>query len=204
MVYDFIIKEEKKTTVPVRANNPEEADRIFDEWYDRHQADSKDTTISDLLDNGYEGITVTRCEGKEESLYNPEDIMLPEEESSPCEKKYSLEVTFADRGGQLYAYPSMTLGEIGCKLADLSQVYYLFPNAGADKRLMVEKRNDPVYLEDSFCVRAVPKYDTPMTKKPEANIRCEDCYFYRKYGYCVLRKDVVNGTDDFCSNWIQN
>ena len=55
MIYFFTITETSKAAIPVRAKNPDEAQRIFTEWYKKHDESPMDTTITELLDNGYDG-----------------------------------------------------------------------------------------------------------------------------------------------------
>ncbi len=125
MVYKFTIKEIKRTDIPVRADTPDEAQKIFSQWYEKHTAgEPKDTVIYDLLDNGYEGREITRSPGIPESDWGIDKVMLPEEGSKPEEPLYNLQVRFAD-GSELKTYKDMTLGSIGVILSSLSHKYYL-------------------------------------------------------------------------------
>ena len=128
MIYTFTIRETKKVDIPVRANTPDEAQKIFTQWYQKHSAgEPKDTTIYDLLDNGYEGRDITRSPGIPESDWGSDKVMLPEEGSKPEEPLYNLQVRFAD-GSELATYKDQTLGSIGTILSSLSDKYYLFPD----------------------------------------------------------------------------
>lgn len=140
MIYEFLISENKTAKVNVRANTVSEAQKIFQEWYDKHMSDSKDTLIKDMLDNGYEGLTITRLEGVPDSEFDPRDILLPEEKSEPEEPTYNMSVRFAD-GSDTMILKDIPLGEVGRHLLILSDKYYLFQDDNYSERALF---NDPL------------------------------------------------------------
>lgn len=139
MIYEFTIKESSKTVIPVRANNPDKAQKIFSEWYDEHDGDPMDTTIPELLGNGYDGRVITRSAGIPEELWNARiteySVILPEERPKPQEPKYSMHIRFAD-GRESEDICGKTLREIGMELASLGDKYHLFPDAGDEYGLV--------------------------------------------------------------------
>lgn len=156
MVFDFILKETRKTTIPVRANTRREADVIFDEWYGKHISDPKDLTIYDLLDEGDQGIEIIRCTGKDDALYNPEDIKLPEEKSEPPEPLYDMYITFADKPGSLPVFkPDMPIADVTSLIFNYATSGYLvYPNGGMNNDALVTNR-----VRNTFHIRLVPKGD---------------------------------------------
>ena len=137
MIYEFTIKELKKTVIPVRADSPDEAQKTFDQWYHKHaDQEPQDSTILDLLDNGYEGRSLHRSAGIPEKEYDYGKVMLPEEKDTPEEPLYSLHIRFAD-GSQPYNIGNQKLSDISGLISSYSQKYYLFPDAG-DGDLMTQ------------------------------------------------------------------
>ena len=141
----------------MKAKSQREADAIFHEWYRKHISDPKDTVVYDLLDEGNKGIEVTRCPGKDDSLYNPEDIMLPEEKNEPWEPVYDLHIKFADEPTNVPAYrrdvKDITIADLTSLLFNYSQNgYVIYPDNTVAKGGIV--MNDG---KTSFYVRLVPK-----------------------------------------------
>ena len=144
MVYEFTIEEISKVVVPVRADNADQAQRIFDKWYKEHGDGGSDTTVYDLLDNGYQGRRISRSIGQPEYLYSPDDIMLPEEADEPQEPRYELFIRFAD-GTEEVHHSGLTLAHVGIELASYGDKYHLFPDAmnhrifaeDAEKNIMI-------------------------------------------------------------------
>lgn len=133
-----MIKELKKTVVPVRADNPDDAQKIFDQWYHKHtDAEPQDSTILDLLDNGYEGREISRSAGIPEDEYDGGNVMLPEEGMIPEEPLYGLRIRFAD-GSQPYNAQNLSLATVAGLISSYSQKYFLFPDGGdGGNRLMI-------------------------------------------------------------------
>lgn len=136
MIYPFTITETNKTTIPVRANSADEAQKIFWSWYEKHENDPEDDLIDTLLENGFDGRKFERFPGKidEEEYFamhklNPfaSGIVLPEEKNEPEEPKFDMHIRFAD-GSEAWTCIDRTLGEIGLKMAELSSKYYLYPD----------------------------------------------------------------------------
>lgn len=143
MIYNFEIKEIKKTNISVKANNPSEAQKIFSQWYEKHTAEEpQDTTIYDLLDNGYEGREITRSPGIPESDWDGDKVMLPEENDEPEEPLYNLHVRFAD-GSASVCYRNQLLSSIGTMFASFGGKYYLIPDP--EKEALVVERDFYVY-----------------------------------------------------------
>ena len=134
MIYEFTIEEKSKTVIPVRANTPDEAQKIFNAWYEKHDNDPTDSTVADLLDNGYDGRTFIRSEGISEIGYPMGAVMLPEESPTPKEPLYDLHIRFAD-GSKSIALKDRTLQQIGMELSAWGEKYYLFPD-GNDGELV--------------------------------------------------------------------
>lgn len=129
MIYEFTIKELKKTVIPVRADSPDDAQKIFDKWYHKHtDGEPQDSTILDLLDNGYEGRSLHRSAGIPENEYDYGNVMLPEENVVPEEPLYGLRIRFAE--GAQYKADNQSLASIAGLISSYSQKYYLFPDAG--------------------------------------------------------------------------
>ena len=136
MIYEFTIKELKKTVIPVRADTPDAAQNIFDKWYRKHaNEEPQDSTILDLLDNGYEGRSLHRSAGIPEDKYGDGNVMLPEEKDVPEEPLYGLRIRFAD-GSQPYNVQNQSLADVAGLISSYSQKYYLFPDA-EDGHLMI-------------------------------------------------------------------
>ena len=131
MIFDFTIKETSKTTISVRADTPDDAQKLFMKWYDKHTDDPTDTTIDDLLDDGYDGREIIRSVGKTEDHYPVGAIMLPEESNTPVEPKYTLHIRFAD-GSDPLSLNNRTLAQIGMELVSWGDKYYLFPEENSD------------------------------------------------------------------------
>ena len=150
MVYEFKIEEISSTVVPVRADSPDEAQKIFDTWYKKHTEDGSDTTVYDLIDNGYQGRHITRSVGRPDCMYSPDDIMLPEESDQPYEPTYSLHIRFSDGSRDIYK-KDLTLGQVGRELTIYgSGKYMLLPDA----------MNNRIFSEDAernIWIRAVLK-----------------------------------------------
>lgn len=163
MIFNFEIKEIKRTNISVKANNPSEAQKIFSQWYEKHTAEEpQDTTIYDLLDNGYEGREITRSPGIPESDWH-DKVMLPEESDEPEEPLYDLHVRFAD-GSASVCYGNQLLSSIGTIFASLGGKYYLIPDP--------EKRG--LVVGEDFYVYAVLK----DAKETWYELDCkEDLYF---------------------------
>ena len=162
MIYEFKITEVSRAVVPVRADTPDEAQKIFTEWYQKHEEDPQDSLINDLLDNGYDGRKFERSTGFNEKEYDNKysTIMLPEEKPVPQEPTFHLHIRFAD-GSEPVDYPHKTLKEIGQELYAWGDKYHLFPNAGPDASgcLLTEASKD---IESCFWIYAVLK-DKPET-----------------------------------------
>jgi len=133
MIYEFTIEEKAKAVIPVRADSPDEAQKIFDEWYNRHDCAPMDSTITDLLDNGYESRLFTRSHGIDEDIYwkmnegtalANRSTLLPEEQSNPNHNYYSMYVRFAD-GRKSEHFTEKTLPQIGRLLDSLGEKYIL-------------------------------------------------------------------------------
>lgn len=154
MIYDFTIKESSKAVVPVKAANPDEAQRIFTEWYEKHDADPTDSTITDLLDNGWDGREIIRSVGKSEKNYPIHAIMLPEEQDKPVEPTYELHIRFAD-GSKPVTLTKRTLRQIGQELSAWGDKYYLFPDAG--EGWLMCKKNEKETADSCFWIYAVLK-----------------------------------------------
>lgn len=133
MIYEFKIEEKSTATIPVRADNPDEAQKIFNEWYEKHENDPTDSTITDLLDNGYDGRTFTRSEGIDEANYLSGAVMLPEEQPTPEEPRYILHIRFGDGSKPIELI--RTLQQIGMELLAFGEKYYLFPDPNASNIL---------------------------------------------------------------------
>lgn len=128
MIYEFTIEELKRAVIPVRAKSPDEAQKIFDQWYHQHtDKEPQDSTILDLLDNGYEGRGLHRSAGIPEDEYNCGNVMLPEEKDEPEEPCYKMHIRFAD-GSQSFLAEDQTLVDISRIISDFGQKYYLFPD----------------------------------------------------------------------------
>ena len=131
MIYEFKITETSSVRIPVRADNPDEAQKIFDEWYHKHEDELNDGYVGELLDNGYDGRKFTRDTGIDANTYfrmyplTSFPVMLPEEAPKPVEPKFDMHVRFAD-GSNTWTCVNRTLGEIGMKLAELSSKYILY------------------------------------------------------------------------------
>lgn len=154
MIYDFTIKETSKTVVPVRAKNPDEAQKIFTTWYEKHDGDPTDSTITDLLDNGYEGREIIRSVGMSEEKYPIHAVMLPEESPTPVEPRYTLHIRFAD-GSKPVTLTDRTLQQIGQELSAWGEKYYLFPDAG--EGWLMCKKNEKETADSSFWIYAALK-----------------------------------------------
>ena len=126
MIYEFKITELSSATIPVRANNPDEAQKIFDDWYRKHEDDLNDGLVAEMLENGYEGRKFERSAGIREENYIHE-VLLPEEEKAPPENFMMLNIRFAD-GRERYTITNTTMARIVETLAELSKKYYLYPD----------------------------------------------------------------------------
>ncbi len=133
MIYEFTIEEKCKAIIPVKADTPDEAQKIFDDWYAKHDNESGDSTITDLLDNGYESRLFTRSIGIDEDVYfkmneplgfGNRSYMLPEEKPTPDHNYYSMYVRFAD-GRRTEHFTEKTLQQIGRLLDSLGDKYHL-------------------------------------------------------------------------------
>lgn len=153
MIYEFKIKEIFQTIIPVKADSPDEAQKIFDKWYEKHDGSPADSTIQDLLDNGYDGREITRSVGIKEDEYDG-DIMLPEEKPKPKEPVYDLYVRFADGTKQFIAH-RITLAEYGGYLRDFGAKYHLFPDT-KEPVIGILDPEDPAY-KGAFSIYAVLK-----------------------------------------------
>jgi len=92
MVYDLLVTESSHCVIPVRADSKEDALRIFHEFDYEHSED-----VRDMLENGYDGLTIACSEPKPMENYAPEDILLPREENSPIlPTRFSMHVIFED------------------------------------------------------------------------------------------------------------
>lgn len=127
MIYEFKIEEKSSTTISVRAQNPDEAQKIFDAWYQKHEVELDDALVAELLDNGYEGRTFKRSVGMDEESYYPKPVMLPEESAVPQENIMNLQIRFAD-GSEDYQIRKISFGEIASILNHFERHYHLFPD----------------------------------------------------------------------------
>ncbi len=133
MVYEFTIEEPRKITIPVTAKNPDMAQKIFQEWYEKHTNDPNDTLIDEMLDNAYDGRKIRRSNGVDENAYwtiygyDKYPVKLPEESNTPQPPKYHLHIRFAD-GSRAIDYPEIDIYGISIQLSNLGIKYYLFPD----------------------------------------------------------------------------
>lgn len=133
MVYEFTIEEPRKIRIPVTAKNPDMAQKIFQEWYEKHTNDPDDTLIDEMLDNAYGGRIIHRSEGMDTNsywkIYNYDKcpVKLPEESNIPQPPKYHLHIRFAD-GNKSIDYPEIDIYGISIQLSNLGMKYYLFPD----------------------------------------------------------------------------
>lgn len=133
MVYEFSIEEPRKVIIPVTAKNPDMAQKIFQEWYEKH---SDDEMIDEMLENAYDGRTIHRSEGMNANdywgihIYNEFPVHLPEEAEEPQPPKYHLHVRFAD-GARSVDYSEIDIYGISMQLANLGMRYYLYPDTDA-------------------------------------------------------------------------
>ena len=123
MIYEFKITEVRTATVAVKAQNSDEAQKIFTEWYEKHE---DDPVIDEMLENGYDGRKFERSVGYCEESYDREkaSIFLPEEQNTPQEQKMYLHIRFAD-GSKPITFWDKTFREIGLYLTQFSDKYYL-------------------------------------------------------------------------------
>lgn len=160
MIYEFKIEEKSTTTIPVRADNPDKAQKIFNEWYEKHENDPTDSTITDLLDNGYDGRSFTRSAGIDETNYPAGAVMLPEESPMPKEQEYILHIRFSD-GSEPITRMNCTLQRIGMELSAWGEKYYLYPDPNASNMLTTFATYDVLKCEtvriEHFWIYAVLK-----------------------------------------------
>lgn len=136
MVYEFSIEEPRKVIIPVTAKNPDMAQKIFQEWYEKHTEDPMDTTIDEMLENAYDGRTIRRSEGMDANdywrihSYYECPMQLPEEADEPQPPKYHLHIRFAD-GGRSVDYPEIDINCIATILSNFGMKYYLYPDTDA-------------------------------------------------------------------------
>lgn len=134
MVYEFKITEMRTATVAVKAANSSEAQKIFTDWYEKHEDDS---LIDELMENGYEGRKFERSAAvSSDNLYDRDkaSVILPEEDATPPEQRLYLHIRFAD-GSEPVTFRNKTFREIGLYLTQFSEKYHLrtdydyFPSA---------------------------------------------------------------------------
>lgn len=158
MIYEFTMTETKKSTVPVRAYDYQEAEDIFCRWYKKHTEDPTDTTVYDMLDDGAEGIVISSNTGRPEEDYAPGDILLPEESPDPAEPLYNLLIFTVSVYVRTFAFYNLTLQQIGAKMDYYGAKYFLYP---ADPNELIHKDLAQVpnrYAKNpTFWIRAVPK-----------------------------------------------
>ncbi|MDT3388621.1 MAG: hypothetical protein LIR46_12815 [Bacteroidota bacterium] len=109
------------------------AQKIFQEWYEKHTNDPDDTLIDEMLDNAYDGRKIRRSEGMDANAYwtiydyHEHPVKLPEEADMPQPPKYHLHIRFAD-GSQAIDYPEIDIYGISIQLANLGVKYHLYPD----------------------------------------------------------------------------
>lgn len=176
MIYCFTINELRKAKVNVRTENPDEAQKIFSKWYDKHNDDPLDSTIDEMLEDGYEGRKIIRSIGLTEDVYSKFDplwkncLMLPEEADEPQEPKIYFHVRFAD-GSEPIEYKEMTLANIGIQLANLGNKYYLYP----DSNIMYPISPEAMYFYAALKDQEETYYEfTVKENDPGCPFSCKD------------------------------
>ena len=127
MIYEFRITEMSSAVISVRAKTPDEAQKIFDDWYRKHEDELNDGLIAEMLDNGYDGRKFERSAGIDEKTYIHQGVLLPEEENAPPENFMAIFIRFAD-GQEPYTVTNTTMSHIGELIAEFSKKYYLYPD----------------------------------------------------------------------------
>lgn len=133
MIYEFTVEEISKTVIPIKSDNPDEAQRIFDTWYKDQDNDSGGSVIAELLENGCKSRVFTRSAGIDEDEYlkmnesmrfGDRHYMLPEEKPLPDHNYYSMYVRFAD-GRKTEHFTEKTIQQLGRLLDSLGDKYCL-------------------------------------------------------------------------------
>ena len=160
MNFEYTISERRSMAVLVRAKDEAKAQKIFDEWYDRHSKlpiEGGDGLVDEILENNAEGRVVRKWTLSESTW--PEqlvDIILPEEEEKPPEPLFNVSFRFAD-GGEPIIFREQTLPEVGNHMAMFGKKYYLFPDR---ERVGIFSEGCEKHSDESwFDLYAVPKDD---------------------------------------------
>lgn len=175
MVYEFTIEEPRKITIPVTAKNPDMAQKIFQEWYEKHTNDPDDTLIDEMLDNAYDGRKIHRSNGVDANAYwriydyDKYPVKLPEEADTPQPPKYHLHVRFAD-GNRAIDYPEIDIYGISIELSNLGMKYYLYPDPVPAYIDFYQKENEKEIIKIYAILKDKEETYYEFTKK-------EDSYF---------------------------
>ena len=124
MIYEYELFDVHRCVIPVQADNPEKADKIFKEW-----VASVDGCIelANLLDNGYLGRS-TLIHTKSESTYPVDDILLPKEGDRPKFVKPLYNIHIHYENGHKTHKCELTLEQMTEYLNTISAEYILFPD----------------------------------------------------------------------------
>ena len=121
-VYEFTICKGLRANIPVQAENFEEAEKIFNEWFTN---ENNEQEIEDLLESGGKRCTVFAGDRPvPEEKYAPEDILLPKEKDHPGDQIWSIQVDI-ESTGESWLLKNVTFDQVMKEYERIRKKYWM-------------------------------------------------------------------------------